>query len=277
MFDPFNDFGKNGYLQNVRKDKNEAVIKSFEHNLFRANITDALQYLESRKAIAYKDFLKVHEILFSSYYPWAGKDRSITMPDRAVIKGSVIFCHPFDAKRAVETGLTIGQKKSEMGKRPGEVMGLFAYGHPFLDGNGRTMLLIHLELAYRAGFSISWADTKKIDYLSALSKEIDSPGQGILDSYLLQFKGNRTERSNWGKSVLAMKGLDGLDDKNQIDGNLSDPIVVEKYREFEKKRGYAYKLLGDISESIETEACDECKNTPCTCGGDGRSLSRQRG
>ncbi|WP_414702949.1 hypothetical protein [Polaromonas sp. UBA4122] len=24
-------------------------------------------------------------------------------------------------------------------------MGLFEYGHPFLDGNGRTILLVHLD------------------------------------------------------------------------------------------------------------------------------------
>jgi len=257
MFDPFRDFEKNGYLRNIRKDKDEDVVKRFEHNLFRAHLAEALNFLASLRVISYKDFLQVHQILFSSYYPWAGQDRSVTMPDRAVTKGDVMFCHPFDSKRAVEAGLALGQKKSEMSKRPGEVMGLFAYGHPFLDGNGRTILLVHLELSYRAGFSISWADTKKSDYLKALSQEINTPGKGLLDSYLTQFKTSRAERSEWGKSLFSMRGLDGLDDGNQIGGDLSDPMVVKKYREFENRRNYTYQ--------VSSEICENCSATPCVC------------
>ena len=130
-----------------------------------------------------------------------------------------------------------------MAQKPGEVMGLFAYGHPFLDGNGRTMLLVHLELTYRAGFSICWADTNKAEYLEALSREIDKPGCGILDAYLLKFKGPRLDRNEWGKSILSMKGLDGLDEGNQIVGSLTDPAVQERYRQFEKQRGYAYQSV----------------------------------
>jgi fido (protein-threonine AMPylation protein) len=29
-----------------------------------------------------------------------------------------------------------------MRERPGEVMGYFAHGHPFLDGNGRTIMVV---------------------------------------------------------------------------------------------------------------------------------------
>lgn len=238
LFDPFNDFEIEGYLRNVRKDKDEAKIKHFEHDLFRANLESALAYLATKKVLVYADFLVVHRILFSDYYPWAGKDRSETMPDRAVVKGDVLFCHPQDSRRAVESGLRIGQDKTIMARKPGEVMGLFAYGHPFLDGNGRTMLLVHLELSYRAGFSISWADTSKADYLGALSREIDKPGHGILDAYLLRFKCPRLERDKWGTNILSLKGLDGFDEGSKIDGNLTDKDVQERYRQFEKHRGY---------------------------------------
>ena len=135
----------------------------------------------------------------------------------------------------------------------------FTYGHPFLDGNGRTMLLVHLDLAYRAGFSIAWADTNKANYLAALSDEIKKPGRGILDAYLLQFKRDRLERSEWGKSVLSMKGLDGLDEDNQIDGDLTNAAVAEKYRQFEQQRGYTY-------ESNDKVICKKCRANPCVCG-----------
>jgi fido (protein-threonine AMPylation protein) len=48
-------------------------------------------------------------------------------------------------------------------------MGYLAYGHPFLDGNDRTMT-VHTVLAQRAGFSIDWAATKKEAYLDAPSE-----------------------------------------------------------------------------------------------------------
>jgi len=138
-------------------------------------------------------------------------------------------------------------------------MGLFAYGHPFLDGNGRAMLLVHLELAYRAGFSIAWVDTNKANYLAALSEEIKKPGVGILDAYLLQFKRGRLKRSEWGKGVLSIKGLDGMDEDNQIDGDLADTAVEKKYREFEHQRGYAYEAHDEMI------VCKKCKANPCIC------------
>lgn len=130
-----------------------------------------------------------------------------------------------------------------MVNKPGEVMGLFAYGHPFLDGNGRTMLLVHFELCHRAGFSIAWAKTEKTQYLDALSLEIDSPGKGHLDTYLIKFKEPQLKRGSWGNNILSMKGLDGLDESNQIDGDLSDPAIAAKYRDHEAKRGYQYSEL----------------------------------
>jgi cell filamentation protein len=90
---------------------------------------EALDYLSKRKIIEYDDFLEVHRILFSAYYPWAGQDRLSTTPHKAINKGSVSFCHPSDIRRAVDYGLQLGQNKKSMQHRLGEVMGLFAYGH----------------------------------------------------------------------------------------------------------------------------------------------------
>jgi cell filamentation protein len=251
MFDPFNDFATQGYLRNVRKDKDARNIKRFEHDLFEANIEAAFAHLASHDELTYQDFLAVHRILFADYYPWAGQDRLMTLPNSAVKKGDVLFSHPQSSRLAVEHGLSLGQDTAMMAKKPGEVMGLFAYGHPFLDGNGRTMLPVHIELCHRAGFSIAWHKTNKLEYLSALSKEIERPGQGILDAYLLQFKGPVLERSAWGADILGMKGLDGLEDVNQIDGDLSDPAVAEKYRKLEERRGYSYAATPNLAQMSE--------------------------
>lgn len=126
-------------------------------------------------------------------------------------------------------------------------MALFAYGHPFLDGNGRTMLLVHMELSRRAGFSIDWSATHKKDYLHALSQEIETPARGILDTYLLQFRRLQVDRDVWSKSILEIKGRDGLDDSNQVDGDLADPTVSEKLRRFDEQRCY----FNDGDERVE--------------------------
>jgi cell filamentation protein len=247
MFDPFGDFATRGYLRNLRGDADPRVVKASEHNFFEANIDEALQYLAAQPELTYEDFLAVHRILFSDYYPWAGQDRTTTMPNSAVHKGDVLFSHPRAAQLAVEYGLRIGQNSVQMNKGPGEVMGAFAHGHPFLDGNGRTMLLVHTELCHRAGFAIDWHRTSKADYLGALTEELDKPGRGILDAYLTPFKVPAVERAKWGASILAMKGLDGLDEGNQIDGDLSDPVIAEKYRQAEEKRGYMYEAMQSLA------------------------------
>jgi Fic family protein len=38
-------------------------------------------------------------------------------------------------------------------------MGYLAHGHPFLDGNGRTIMVLHCVLAQRAGFGQQRART----------------------------------------------------------------------------------------------------------------------
>ncbi|MHB8253599.1 MAG: Fic family protein [Acidiferrobacter sp.] len=259
MFDPFRDFSTAGYLHNKHKERDARIVKKIEHEVFIRHLPEAIQHLSNKKPISYEDFLSVHRILFSEFYPWAGQDRSITAPNIGISKAGIQFCQPEDIGKAVDEGLRLAQGKGKMSESPGLVMGFFAYGHPFLDGNGRTMLLVHLELAYRAGFSIAWADTSKADYLAALSDEIKKPGRGTLDAYLLPFKGDRLKRSEWGKSVLSIKGLDGLDEDNQIDGDLADAAVAEKYRQFEQQRGYAYEASGEV------RVCEKCKANPCIC------------
>ena len=138
-------------------------------------------------------------------------------------------------------GLRLGQDTNMMRARPGEVMGLFAFGHPFLDGNGRTMLLVHAELCRRAGFSILWQATRKNDYLLALTQEITSPGKGLLDRYLLQFIGPVQDGGQWITTATALPGLDGTREKDEIAASLSDPTVVAQYDQFERQRGYEIK------------------------------------
>ncbi len=58
MFDPFRDFDTAGYLRNFAGEKDLDIVKIAEHELFRANLPDAVSYLARKKVITYQDFLR---------------------------------------------------------------------------------------------------------------------------------------------------------------------------------------------------------------------------
>jgi fido (protein-threonine AMPylation protein) len=76
---------------------------------------------------------------------------------------------------------------SRLIRQPGDVFGNLAFAHPFLDGNGRTLMVVHAVLANRAGISIDWSATDKTAFLAAVTKRIKHPGKGHLDTYLEPF------------------------------------------------------------------------------------------
>ena len=78
MFDPFKDFEQLGYLRNRFGEKDPRIVQELEHQLFRAGLNEALTHLARRQELVYEDFLTVHQILFSAFYPWAGQDRAVT-------------------------------------------------------------------------------------------------------------------------------------------------------------------------------------------------------
>ena len=190
MFDPFNDFESAGYLRNFLKEKDLDLVKRLEHMLFVTYQQEARDYLSSRVRLEYGDFLYVHKILFSELYPWAGEDRTVTSPNIRVSKRDVQFADTSDLVAAINEGLRLGQINEKMVSLPGSIMGLFAYGHPFLDGNGRVMQLVHSELCRRANFSIDWQAAMKDAYLNMLTEEIKDPRKNVLNDYLLKFKVN---------------------------------------------------------------------------------------
>lgn len=208
-FDPFGDYATRGYLRNVRG-VDEVAVKRLEHAAFRGELDFALEYLKSRAELTYEDVLQTHAKLFSGLYPWAGQDRTVTAPGSAIGKNGNfdLFSHPADSRRAVETALEMASDKKTMRTKPGEVMGYLAYAHPFLDGNGRTIMTVHAELCRRAGFHIDWSQTNKTDYLNALTKELDAPGKGHLDAYLKPYL--RIEALGQTQAANMLRRLPGL-------------------------------------------------------------------
>jgi cell filamentation protein len=154
-------------------------------------------------------------------------------------KGPVIFANAPEIRAAVEFALRRGQDKDYMKAKPGEIMGYLAYGHPFLDGNGRTIMTVHSVLAQRAGFSIDWSGTTKDAYLDALTREIENPPKGYLDAYLKPFMRDPIAYEQLGTAIVQAPGLDGSAQDaafNEVLGNADEPAVKTQYEAMLTKR-----------------------------------------
>jgi cell filamentation protein len=237
-FDPFGDFATRGYLRNVAKAKDLEIVRRLLHNSFLTGIDAALVQLKAQPSLHYADVLQTHKTLFEGVFLWAGEDRQTNASHIFVRKGCLIFAHPNDIRKAIDYALEKGQDKAFMAEKPGEVMGYLAYGHPFLDGNGRTIMLIHAELARRAGIGIDWAATDKDQYLAALSQELEEPGKGKLDAYLKHFIRKGAEMKDIADAIKAAPGLDG-GNADTIAGETTDPALKASYQaqELKRKRG----------------------------------------
>jgi cell filamentation protein len=238
-FDPFGDFATEGYLRNFEKEKDLAIVKRAENASFTTGLDVAFATLAEAKVLSYDDVLKTHGILFGAVYPWAGQDRTQTAPKLTIKKGPVIFANAPEIRAAVEFALRKGQDKDDMKARSGEIMGYLAYGHPFLDGNGRTIMTVHSALAQRAGFSIDWSATTKDAYLDALTKEIENPPKGHLDAYLKPFMRGPIAYEQLATAIVQTPGLAGsVQDAalNEVLGNADEPDVKAQYEAMVMKR-----------------------------------------
>jgi cell filamentation protein len=214
-------------------------VKRVENASFMTGLDEAFAHLAKSKVLTYGDVLTTHGILFGAVYLWAGQDRSQTVPKLTIKKGAVIFANPPDVRAVVEYALREGQDKAYMKAKPGEIMGYLAYGHPFLDGNGRTIMTVHSVLAQRAGFSIDWSATKKDAYLDALTKEIENPLRGYLDAYLKPFMRDPIAYEQLATAIGQAPGLGGSVQDVEFDevlGTIEEPAVKAQYEAMLVKR-----------------------------------------
>jgi cell filamentation protein len=131
-----------------------------------------------------------------------------------------------------------------MRENPGVIMGYLAYAHPFLDGNGRTIMVVHGVMAQRAGLSIDRARTRKTDYLAALTKELDEPDKGYLDAYFKPYIRKAVSADRLASEIAQAPSIDGTDEQNEILGNMTDPALKARYeqQELKRKRDYVADL-----------------------------------
>jgi cell filamentation protein len=233
-FDPFGDFETRGYLRNIEQEKDLAIVQRLQHASFTTGIDDAFAALAKKNPLTYDDVLGAHKILFEALYPWAGQDRSTTAPDLAIRRGEVLFEDPKLIRSAVDYALKLGNDPAQMREKAGTVMGYLAHGHPFLDGNGRTIMTVHCVLAQRAGLSIDWAAIDKNAYLTALTKELDDPRKGTLNEFLKPHI--RAAVSDLSQHIVTAKGLDGSGAGDAVYGSNKDPAIQAEYEQQRLKR-----------------------------------------
>lgn len=194
-FDPFGDFATRGYLRNVRGLKRKEAIKRLERIEYEDNVTAARAYLAGRTRIDLEALHQAHRLLFGSVYPWAGQDREALGIRMPIFKGRLHFAAADQIRRISSQALALANDAEIMTRQPGTVIGDLCYAHPFLEGNGRTILAIHTELARRAGISIDWRRVPARAYLIELTKEIVLPGEQTLDLFLAAFVAANPDRS----------------------------------------------------------------------------------
>jgi cell filamentation protein len=170
-FDPFGDFAERGYLRNRYGETNLQNVRRLENAAFEDSLPLALRYLRKHRHILYEHVLTTNRLLFGAVYSWAGTTRLVTAPTIAIGRaGFKDFAYPDEIERAVNYALRFSSEN--LHKQPGKAFALFAYAHPFLDTNGRTLLTVHSELMRRIGKHIRWNEIAQPDFLIALSDAI---------------------------------------------------------------------------------------------------------
>src|ERR1051325_1579234 len=109
ILDPFGDYQTEGYLRNLFKEKNLAIVGRLETAAFEDHLRETIRFLRKLEKINYGHITETHRRLFSSVYPWAGKDRSENASHIAIAKGgyNTLFAHPADGRRAAEHPLNL--------------------------------------------------------------------------------------------------------------------------------------------------------------------------
>jgi cell filamentation protein len=189
VLDPWGDYETEGYLRNHYKEKDLRFVGRLETAAFEQEVVQVVRFLRRLPSLYYEHVTATHQKLFHSVYPWAGQDRSTTAPNIAIAKAGykTLFAHPSDVQRAAEHALRLGHDTSYLQTHPGEVFGYLAHAHPFLEGNGRTILTIFAELSRRSGFHVEWEAIDKAEFLDTLTRELLQPGKAMMDQLVLPY------------------------------------------------------------------------------------------
>lgn len=101
-----------------------------------------------------------------------------------------MFALPSQIRRAADYAFV--ESTTHVANRPGYILGLLAHAHPFLEGNGRTIFLVHHEMLARTNRHLAWDEIPRDAFIGALTEELLQPASGAMDQFLGQFVRNGT-------------------------------------------------------------------------------------
>lgn len=111
-----------------------------------------------------------------------------------ISKGRITFAYPGHIKDIINLGFNKYLGFDKYLKEPksikmhiGDIISYLCYGHPFLDGNGRTILTIVHAIAMSSGFDIHWSKIDPLVYLDILTEDLEHSGHNMLNEYMEQF------------------------------------------------------------------------------------------
>ena len=150
-FDPFGDFATRGYLRNLAKEKEPGIVRRLEHtSFFVTGIDAALARLanvsDSPTRICWKPIKSFSRpfILGPDKIGWR------MLPTSRSAKAQFSSHARRISVERSNSRWVVGRTKHSWWKTLGD-HGLLAYAHPFLDGNGRTIMVLHAVLVAAGG------------------------------------------------------------------------------------------------------------------------------
>ena len=173
----YNYEGSEGYcypgtnvLKNKLEIKNEDTLALAEREITSLKLL-MLFNMPIPKKFNFANLCKVHEIIFSDIYEWAGQ---IRLGD-FLSKGNSIFCrgqYITESAKKIFTDLSTennldGLKKQVFVERMAYYMGEINALHPFREGNGRTSREFFRQLSLGANYILDFSKADKEKLLLA--------------------------------------------------------------------------------------------------------------
>jgi len=164
--DPYCYPGTNTLI-NLLDIQDEATLERAERKLTELAI-EKISFAEPPYNFAY--VRNIHRILFSEIYEWAGEIRTVDISlgntrfctcSRIAPEAGKLFC------RLEEFAFFINLPKNRLIEKAAEFYTDVNVLHPFRDGNGRVQRILFEHLILNCGYSISWQQVSRQDWIYA--------------------------------------------------------------------------------------------------------------
>jgi hypothetical protein len=138
ILDPFGDYETRGYLRNTYQEKDIRLVGHLETAAFEQEIISTVRFLRRLPALRYEHLTETHYKRFSSLYPWAGQDCSITAPDIAIVKAGykTLFAHPAMSDGQRSTPSIWGETRATYARIRARSLDTWRMPTPSLKGTG---------------------------------------------------------------------------------------------------------------------------------------------